>query len=92
MQQREKDPLPVLWNDRLVGHVDELDDDSTLYGRHTAQVNRKIFARWHPADVEVTKLFLYIVSKYHDAEVEVGGTTYHVYDIPGPDIKLQRLE
>lgn len=80
--------LPLMWNDRLVGHVDELDDDSTYYGM---SVNRKIYARWHPADVEVTKLFLYTLSKYREAEVEVDGTTYHVYDPPGPDIKLQRL-
>ena len=80
--------LPLLWNDRLVGHVDELDDDSTIYGNLS---NCKIYARWHPADVEVTKLFLYTLWKYREAKVEVDGTTYHVYDTPGPDIKLQRL-
>ncbi len=82
---------PLLWKGRIVGYVDEFDDDSTVFlGVSSSVANKKIFARWQPMDTEHTRSFLDAIRE--GVEVEVDGETYHVYDEPANDIKLQRLD
>ena len=76
----------LMWKGHVVGYVDQFDNDSSF---GPGWINTKLYARWHPIDSDQTRAFLEMVAKEHDAEVELDGTTYHVYDKPAQEIKLQ---